>query len=362
MMTKSPYAVPLRPDYGAVRGRPSDALIRAAYARAVSFIERRPEEQVIAERWPSDTVTPLVIKAATAPASMTTSGWASHLVQTSVSDFILNLGTASAGSALLRRGIQLSFDGNGAIFIPSVGGAAAAAAFTTELAPIAIEQFTLSGVTLSPRKFATMAVFTRELFTYSTPNVEQVLRAVLTESVAASLDATLLDAVAGDTTRPAGLRNGISVTAASAATPDDAAMFDDLSALVAVVQAVAAASPIIIVAAPKQAAAIKMRQPDFPFEVLTSSGLTSGTVVAIASNALASAIDAAPRIEVGDQAAIHLDNVTPLAIGSTGSPPTVAAPVVSLWQADLISIRVIFEVSWALRSSVGLAWTESVTW
>ena len=125
-------------------------------------------------------------------------------------------------------------------------------------------------------------------------------------------------------------------------------------------QPVAGASPIIFFAAPKQAAAIKMRQPDFPYEVLTSSGLTSGTVVAIASNALASAIDATPRIEVGDQAAVHLDNVTPLAIGTP--PASVAAPVVSLWQADLISVRVIFEVSWAMRSNVGLAWTESVTW
>jgi Phage capsid family len=361
-MTKQPFAVPLRPDYSAVRGRPSDHLIRAVYARSIGFIEKRGAEQIIAERWPDDAATPLIIKTATAPATMTTSGWASHLVQTAVSDFILNLGAASAGSALLRHGIQQSFDGSGAIFVPSVGSAASAAGFVGEAAPIPVRQFTVSGVTLSPRKFASLAIFTRDLFQHSTPNVEAILRAVLTESVAASLDARLLDATAGDATRPAGLRNGISATSASSTTPDTDTMFDDLTALVAVVQAVSGASPIIIIAAPKQAAAIKMRQPNFPFEVLVSSGLTAGMVVAIASNCLVSAMDPAPRIEVGDQAAVHFEDTTPLAIGTVGAPPTVAAPTRSLWQAGLISVRIIFEVSWGLRSNVGLAWTQTVTW
>ena len=33
-----------------------------------------------------------------------------------------------------------------------------------------------------------------------------------------------------------------------------------------------------------------------------------------------------------------------------------------LWQADLLSIRIIMEVSWSLRSATGLAWTQSTVW
>lgn len=362
-MTKSPLAVPLRPDYSAVRGRPSDHLFRAVLANVFAFIERRSDvEKIAATLWPDDTATPVLVKAAVSPATMTTSGWASQLVRTAVSDFILNLGAASAGSALLKRGVSLSFAGAGGIFVPSVGSAATAAAFVQEGAPIPVEQFTLSGITLSPRKFASLGIFTRETFQYSTPNIEAILRAAFTESFAASLDSALLDAVAGDAIRPAGLRNGISATSASALTIDTEAMQDDLGTLIAIVQAVAGAGPIIIVAAPKQAAAIKMRLPNFPYEVLPSSGLAAGVVVAIAANALASAIDPAPRIETGDQSAVHLEDASPLAIGTTGSPNTVAAPVKSLWQADLLSIRIIMEVSWGLRSATGLAWTQTVVW
>ena len=90
--------------------------------------------------------------------------------------------------------------------------------------------------------------------------------------------------------------------------------------------------------------------------------MAAGTVLAIASNALVSATDVVPRFEVSDQATFHLEDATPLAIGTAGSPNTVAAPTKSLWQHDLLSIRLVLEVSWALRTSAGLAWTENVTW
>ena len=139
-------------------------------------------------------------------------------------------------------------------------------------------------------------------------------------------------------------------------------MYEDLSTLAGIVAAVAGSSPIVFVASPYQAAAIKMRQPNFAYEVLASSGLAAGIVLAIASNALVSAADPVPRIEVSDKATLHLEDTTPLQVGVAGSPATVAAPTKSLWQSDLLGIRLILEVSWALRTSAGLAWTESVTW
>ena len=63
-----------------------------------------------------------------------------------------------------------------------------------------------------------------------------------------------------------------------------------------------------------------------------------------------------------DTATLHMEDTTPLAIGTVGSPNTVAAPVRSLWQTDTVGIRMIQPMNWTLRRSGVLAWTQSVTW
>ena len=45
-----------------------------------------------------------------------------------------------------------------------------------------------------------------------------------------------------------------------------------------------------------------------------------------------------------------------------GSPPVIAAPVESMFQTDKLAIRMVFEMSWALRSASGLAWMQNVKW
>jgi hypothetical protein len=70
----------------------------------------------------------------------------------------------------------------------------------------------------------------------------------------------------------------------------------------------------------------------------------------------------APRFDVSDQATLHLDDTTPLAIGTAGSPNTVAAPVRSLFQTDSMALRMIMPMNWTLRRTGTVAWTQSVTW
>jgi len=52
----------------------------------------------------------LVTRAAVAPATTTTTGWASQLAVASVADLLVSLGPASTGSELLRRAVQLEFN------------------------------------------------------------------------------------------------------------------------------------------------------------------------------------------------------------------------------------------------------------
>jgi hypothetical protein len=70
----------------------------------------------------------------------------------------------------------------------------------------------------------------------------------------------------------------------------------------------------------------------------------------------------APRFEVSDQATLHFDDTTPLQIGTPGTPPTVAAPVQSLWQTDSLALRLILPINWCLRRGGVVAWTAGVTW
>jgi hypothetical protein len=70
----------------------------------------------------------------------------------------------------------------------------------------------------------------------------------------------------------------------------------------------------------------------------------------------------APRFDVSDQATLHLEDSAPLAIGTAGAPPTVAAPVRSLFQTDSMALRMVMDLNWGLRRAGVVAWTTAVTW
>jgi hypothetical protein len=339
-------------------------LIRAVAAQLIAYAEQALIGDVARRHWPHDRDAELIIKTATSPATMTTAAWAGSLAATAVADFLLSMGPASAGSTLLRRGLQLQFGGSAAIVVPGLVVSATNAGFVQEGAPIRVRKLALDGPTLSPRKFATITTFTREIFSHSVPNIEALVRATLTESVALALDTALLDATAGDATRPAGLRYNIAAVGATSSNPVKLeAMKEDIAKLAGAVVGVSGNAPIIFVASPVQALALRLwAGSDFDFEVLASSALASGVVVAIASNALCSAIDPLPRFNISTETTLHEEDTTPLPLSTAGTPNTVAAPMRSLFQTDAIGVRMKLEVSWALRNAGGLSWLQGVNW
>jgi hypothetical protein len=76
----------------------------------------------------------------------------------------------------------------------------------------------------------------------------------------------------------------------------------------------------------------------------------------------ASVTEAAPRFDVSDQAVLHMEDTTPLAISSPGTPPTVAAPSRSLWQTDTIGVRMILPMNWLLRRTGMVQFMTGMTW
>jgi hypothetical protein len=99
-----------------------------------------------------------------------------------------------------------------------------------------------------------------------------------------------------------------------------------------------------------------------PFKVFASPALAPNDLIAIATNGLASAVDAMPEIETSKIATVHMEDTTPLPISSPGTPPTVAAPTRSLWQTDCVGIKIRFNADWALRDPRALAWLATTAW
>jgi hypothetical protein len=351
----------LRPDYGAARARAGDAFVKAACCHliAASSSGEFPGE-VAARNYPGDRNVELVTRAAVSPATIGGSAWADSLAATSLAGFYLGIGGAFAGPAVLARCLSLQFSGAAAVRVPSITTSATGVGFVSEASPIGVRQYSIaSGVTLSPRILATISVFDREIFEHSTPNIEALVRLVVEQNIGLETDTAMFDATSGDATRPDGLRAGISATSPSAAS--DWSMVNDLQILSAAVAPVAGNSAILFVASPKQAARMRISSQLRNAEVFASSTLADKTVIAIASNAVCSALNPAPRFEISDSATLVLRD-DPTAFGTVGSPATVGAPAHSLWQGDKIGLKVRMEVSWALRSSTGLAYMSAVNW
>jgi hypothetical protein len=335
-----------------------DALIRACTASLLSTASGLHEvaHKIAAREWGKESDPAILLRAAVSPAS--TSNTATDMfVQAAVSDFLSTMGAVSAAPVLQQRGLQLSLGEFGAINVPSYTVAAGSSAFVGEGSPIPARQLVLDGISLTPKKFASIISFTHETLTGSMPNIVSVVGTVLTESVGLDYDTAFFDTSGATATRPAGLRAGITVTAHEATLTSIDAMVADLATLAAAVAPVAGNGAIVFVAAPRQAAAIKIRAPQFPHEVLSSSSLTAGTVICVATAALVSAINPTPVIESSIAATIH-ENTTPLPLVDGSA----AAGTRSLWQTDSLALRLVLEVSWGLRSASGLAWTSSVTW
>jgi len=310
-------------------------------------------------QWPDDLKTiELIEKGAVTP--LTTAGLAS----TAVSDVVSILGPLSAFGEVFPRALSLSSEKNTSILVPAITASAASITFIAQGTPIPVKQFVTSGVTLDPKKMAIAIALTREILQHS--NAEALTTAALRESCSLAVDTLFLDAVAADSTRPAGLRNGvgaITATALGANITQADAMAKDLAALAAAVAPVAGSlQNICYVASPGEAVKIAMRSLISPFPVFASSGLAAGVVLCLATNALAIAADPSPRFSTSDEATLHFEDTTPLPLASVGTPNTIASPVRSLWQTDCTAIRVILDCNWILRASGAVAWTQAVTW
>lgn len=366
---------------------PLDYMIRAAVVRCKSKSEGMDIDVARQKIYGDDEATrvmcDVMLKAVSAPAMTGVAGWAQELVHTIWAQFMEVLLPQSVFPKLSAAGLALTFGENGRIIIPtrsltpSISGS-----FVGEGAPIPVRQGAFTSQTLVPKKMAVITTWTREMAEFSIPAIEGLLRQAIMEDTAISLDTVLLDANVATAIRPPGLRSYQAGLTASAVTPGYVNFVADYKALFGSLLTLTAGnvrSPHLILN-PIQVLAISLMQPPnaaaplFPFLEMVDggrvlrAGLIESATVPAGQAVLVDAADfttagvEGPRMEISDQATLHLEDTTPLDI-SSGPPatPVVATPVKSMWQTDSLALRMVMRMNWIMRRPV-VAWMTGVAW
>jgi hypothetical protein len=161
--------------------------------------------------------------------------------------------------------------------------------------------------------------------------------------------AAAFDTAVGDTTRPPGLLNGVTpLTAAIAGGSDLETLAADLATLANAIAA-AGINPegLVLVASWKQATKLHLLAgPRFNNVIIGTSALADRTIVGVAPGGVGFGYNGTPEVTTSREAAIHYESMTPLAIGTAGTPPTVAAPTRSAFQTDTLVLRVRARCAW----------------
>jgi HK97 family phage prohead protease/HK97 family phage major capsid protein len=363
---------------------PLDLLCRSAALRLLAHHERKPVMDLTRALYGNDEPLAAVVdwqtRAASAAAMTTVTGWAKELAQQTVVEFMEILKAASIFGPLSGMGLALGFGRNAKIIIPTRSRTPTiAGSFVGEGLPIPVRQGAFTSLPLTPMKMAVITTWTRELDEHSIPAIEGLLRDAIVYDTSVAIDSVLLDANAATTIRPAGILNGV-----SGLTPTAGGGFAALTGDIKQLSGALLTGTLGNVRKPtwlmnpqqvnSAGFAIATGAGVFPFRdeisqgrlggwpIIQSGTVPAGTVIVIDAADFVSVTGDGPRFEISDQATLHFDDTTPLDISTAGSPNVVAAPVKSMFQTDMLALRMIMPMTWGIRRTGTVAWVAGVTW
>lgn len=376
------------------REKPMDILLKMAVCNLEAHALRQPVEAIRLKRYPERDDVAEVIKAVTNPAQTTVAGWAAELVQTGIDDWVESLKVISVYGDLSGMGSRFTFGRNGQIKLPRRNQARRApgdlaGAFVGEGQPIPVRRGSFGSVTLVPHKMGVISTYTREMAAHSTPAIEALIREGIVDDTAVAVDAALLDNVAGDAIRPAGLLNGVTPITGTAGGGTNA-IDKDLQNIIAPFITANAADRLVFLINPAQIFKLQFvattvgvypyrdqinagNLGGFPYIASTSVPTTQLILLRYAD--FSTGVGDTPEFDISDVATIHEEDgsypateaipipgtVLPIATGAAGSG-VIATPVRSLWQTASIGIRMLMDMDWAMRRSGMVAVVNGLTW
>jgi Phage capsid family len=354
--------IPLRPDIRMLAFERRCSVHRAVAALVLAGDRStRSADDILRAAWPSDRMASAMLKAATSPTKLGDFPGQARVLS------LQDLAPESAALQLFARGLELDLTGLAKVTVPRVD-LPPVAVFVEEGQPAPAYQFVFGGVDVGPvRKMLLLSAVSAELQKATPETASAIIGRVLAAACSKALDAVAFGTGVGDAATPRGLLNGVTpITAAAGGGPGGRidAMTTDLAAMAkAMADGGVDPSSMVVVAAVRQALALQLIAGSrFAHPVFATLGLADGTVAAFAPAAVASSVDEQPNISTAKEATFHLASPAQ-PISTPGSPsPTVAAPVRSLYQQDLIAVRVRADAIWALTAPAGAQVINSVTW
>lgn len=305
-----------------------------------------------------DKLVSAIIERGAAPLGTTTgSGWASQLAQSLVGDFIATLAPLSAAAQIISQGLQVNLGRAEEMTMPAREGAPSTnVQWVGEGSPIPVRSYTLNADTiLSPRKFGFIVAVSREMAKRA--NGESVIRTLMREDAATSLDAAYLSTAAGDAVTHAGMLHGVTPLVGYGGGDRDA-METDLTALSDAISAAGSGS-VVFVVSPKRAARIRIKWPELNREVtfIPSLAVADTTVIALDPLSWAHGFSDDFDLVASESAVMHMSD-DPDPISQSG----VADPVRSMFQTACIAMRLLADVAFAPRRPNAVAYVQNVTW
>lgn len=351
----------------------ADLLIRGAVCHVLARVTGKDPLTIMDERYKDHEATEIIVRAAMTGGKTTVAGWAAELVDEVTAEFLGTLAPIAAFPRLAAMGTPLTFGpGAGAIRIPSRAATPSiSGSFVSEGSPIPVRRIGLTSIQLLPHKMGVISVFSRELARYSNPQIEGLLRGEIMTDTAITIDTLLLDPAAASTARPAGLTNGVAGLTASAL-GGYKAILADIQTLAAPFDAANAGRSLALLLNKAQARLLAMSPgPDgtfgwangfmAEFGLIVSTTIPAGHVYMIDAADFVS-VSGGPEFEVSEQAVLHMEDTTPLDIGTAGSPATVAAPAQSMFQTAQLALRLLMDMTWAMRRTGMVQHIAAVNW
>jgi hypothetical protein len=336
------------------RARPAVYLFRAAACHVRGAATRTSVEATAKSLFGHDPVTTMLLqRAATGPATIGNAAWAGAIAGQAVFDAVAEITSLSAGAELIQRGIKLDMTGIWDMRIPGrVVDPNAAGQWLAEISAIPVQALNFTaGPTMQPRKFATIAVFTREIVESS--NIVALTQAILSEAAALKIDSALFSTDADDGIKPGGILNGIAPLTGTAG-GGQAAMIGDIKQLTSALVAAGAGKNPLIIASPVQAMTLKLYPTTHFPDVLSSTSLAAGTIIMLEPSSFISGFSSVPQFSTSKGALLHMDD-------APNADPLVGGPSRSLYQTDSQALKMLVEACWALRAP-HIAWVQAATW
>jgi HK97 family phage prohead protease/HK97 family phage major capsid protein len=379
------YSAPqLQRPFGVERKKldPIDLLCRSAALRLLAHHEHKSAMELTRALYGNDEPLAAVVdwqtRAASAAAMTTVTGWAKELAQQTVVEFMDILKAASVFGPLSGMGLALGFGRNAKILIPTRSRTPTiAGSFVGEGLPIPVRQGAFTSLPLTPMKMAVITTWTRELDEHSIPAIEGLLRDAVVYDTSVAIDAILLDANAATAIRPAGILNGV-----AGLTPTAGGGFAALTGDVKQLSGALLTGTLGNVRKPvwlmnpqqvnSAGFAIATGAGVFPFRdeisqgrlggwpIIQSGTVPAGTVIVIDAADFVSVTGDGPRFEISDQATLHMEDTSPTDISTSGT--AVAFPAKSMFQTDMLALRMIMPLTWGIRRTGTVAWVAGVTW